>query len=307
MRDYHEPVMLRAAIDALAIAPGGNYVDATFGGGGHSRLLLQHLDNNGRLYGFDQDADAEANAPDDDRFVFVPHNFRFLKRFLKLYGLREVDGILADLGVSSFQLDEARRGFSFRFSAPLDMRMNQAAKRSAAEVLNTYDAAALQDLFSRYGEVRNARSLAKRIVESRDLRPLERIEDFVQLLEPLIRGQRNRYLAQVFQALRIEVNDEMEALSEFLAQALDLLPEGGRLVVITYHSVEDRLVKNFLKTGNPEGRVQKDFYGKIFRPFRLIHKKALTPEPEEVARNPRARSAKMRVGERSAEDLPTEN
>lgn len=298
MTAYHRPVMAAESLEGLAIRPAGVYVDATFGGGGHSRLLLQQLGDKGRLIAFDQDEDAVRNVPDDARLTFVPHNFRFLKRFLKLYGIEAVDGILADLGVSSHQLDEAERGFSYRFEAGLDMRMNRQQERTAADVVNTYSADALQRLFSEYGEVRNARTLAQRLVEERRTRSIDTVENLLAVVEPLIRGKRERYLAQLFQALRIEVNDEMGALADFLAQSLETLRPGGRLVVIAYHSVEDRLVKNFLKTGNIQGTPERDFYGNINRPFRILTKKALQASSEEIAENPRARSARLRIGER---------
>lgn len=295
---YHEPVLASESIEALKIRPDGTYVDATFGGGGHAALILAQLGGKGRLIGFDQDEDAARNAPADERFVFVNHNFRFLKRFLRLHGVRQVDGILADLGVSSHQLDQPQRGFSYRYESALDMRMNQTGEQTAADVLNTYAAEELQRVLGEYGEVRNARTVASRILEAREHRPFENMADLLALLDPLVRGHRNRYLSQVFQALRIEVNDEMGALTEFLDQSLEVLSPGGRLAVIAYHSVEDRLVKNFLKTGNVEGKVEKDFYGNIHRPFHQVVKKPVVPKEEEILRNPRARSAKLRVGER---------
>lgn len=298
MTAYHRPVMATESLEGLAVRPEGVYVDATFGGGGHSRLMLQQLGDKGRLIAFDQDEDAARNVPDDARMTFVPHNFRFLKRFLKLYGIKAVDGILADLGVSSHQLDEAERGFSYRFDAGLDMRMNRQQERTAADVINTYSAEALQRLFSEYGEVRNARTLAQRLVEERQSRSIDTVANLLAVVEPLIRGKRERYLAQLFQALRIEVNDEMGVLADFLEQSLEVLRPGGRLVVIAYHSVEDRLVKNFLKTGNINGTPERDFYGNIYRPFRLLTKKALQASSEEIADNPRARSARLRIGER---------
>lgn len=301
--DYHLPVLASECIEALAIKPDGVYVDATFGGGGHARLILRELGDKGRLLGFDQDRDAVANVPDDPRFLFVPGNFRYLKRFLRLHGIRAVDGILADLGVSSHQLDTGDRGFSFRFEAALDMRMNQEGETTAADILNTYTVLDLQDLFSRYGEVRNARTLAQVIASAREVTPFQTIGQLLQVMDPVIRGRRNRYLAQVFQALRIEVNDEMGALAEFLEQSQEMLREGGRLVVISYHSVEDRMVKSFLKSGNVEGKLKKDFYGRIYRPFKMINKKAIVPETSEIEGNPRARSAKLRIGER----LPDED
>jgi 16S rRNA (cytosine1402-N4)-methyltransferase len=293
---YHLPVLARESIQALAIKPGGVYVDATFGGGGHTRLILQALGDNGRLFGFDQDEDALANVPEDERFEFVQSNFRYLKRFLKLHGLQQVDGILADLGVSSHQLDVPKRGFSYRFDADLDMRMNQLGEVTAADIVNTYSAEELQRVFGEYGEVRNARTLAQRIATERQVREIRTVNDLLTIMEPIIRGQRARYLSQVFQALRIEVNDEMGALEEFLEQSLEVLAPDGKLVVLTYHSIEDRLVKNFLKTGNAQGVVKKDFYGNIDRPFKVITKSPIEPSEAEIADNPRARSAKLRVG-----------
>lgn len=292
--EYHNPVMGPECMEGLNIQPNGIYVDATFGGGGHSRLILKEL-REGYLYGFDQDEDALQNIPDDERFTFNHHNFRYLKQFLKLHGVRKVDGILADLGVSSHQLDEAKRGFSFRYDADLDMRMNQQDDRTAAEVLNTYTTEQLQSIFSQYGEVRNAKTLAQRITSERDQRPIRTIGEFLSIIGDLIRGHRGRYLAQVFQALRIEVNDEMGALEAFLEAAFDLLKPGGRLVVETYHSIEDRIVKNFLKTGNIRGEVIKDDFGNIYRPFELINRKPILPSKEEIKRNPRSRSAKLRI------------
>ena len=296
--EYHVPVLAETCIEALQIQADDIIVDATFGGGGHSAIILSHLGDKGRLIGFDQDEDALQNVPKDQRFTFIHSNFRYLKRYLRLHGIREVNGILADLGVSSHQLDEAPRGFSYRFESQLDMRMNRGDEKTAVEVLNRYSARALQDLFSKYGEVRNAKTLATAIVDARAQQAIRTSGDFLALLEPLIRGQKQRYLSQVFQALRIEVNEEMEALEEFLSQSLEVLKPGGKLVVISYHSIEDRLVKNFLKTGNARGEQEKDFYGNIHRPFRLISKKAILPSEEEIRRNPRARSAKLRIAEK---------
>lgn len=292
---YHVPVLAGESIDALAIKPDGIYIDATFGGGGHSALILDALGDNGRLLGFDQDGDALRNVPEDDRFTFVQHNFRFMKRFLRLHRVEKVDGILADLGVSSFQLDEGQRGFSYRFEADLDMRMNQSTGDTAASILNEYGERELVRVFSELGEVRNSKTLAARIVEARRDHPLQTIGDFLALLEPLIKGQRLRYLSQVFQALRIEVNDEMGALQDFLMQSLEVLQPGGRLAIITYHSIEDRMVKRFMKAGNMSGEPDKDFYGNIHRPFDLISRRAILPEQEELRRNPRSRSAKLRI------------
>ncbi len=302
MIPYHRPVLAQESIAALQIQPDAVYVDATFGGGGHSRLILNELSDKGRLFGFDQDADALPNVPDDARFTLIHNNFRYLKRFLKLHDIRSVAGILADLGVSSHQLDEAARGFSYRFDADLDMRMNQQGERTAADVLNSYPADALQQVFGAYGEVRNARTLAQSIATARQARPLRTIADLLAIVDPLVRGQRLRYLSQVFQALRIEVNDEMGALQEFLAQTLEVLQPGGRLAVITYHSLEDRMVKNFLKTGNVAGEVKKDFYGNIERPFKIITKSAIEPSEAEIRENPRARSARLRVGEKALDN-----
>lgn len=296
---YHEPVLAKESIEALAIRKDGIYVDATFGGGGHSRLILKELGEKGRLYAFDQDDDALQNLIEDERFVFNHHNFRYLKQFLRLHGVKQVDGILADLGVSSHQLDEPERGFSYRFDADLDMRMNRQDERKASDILNSCSAEELQRIFSEYGEVRNSRSLAQKIVREREGRLIYSIGDFLSIVEPLIRGFRGRYLSQIFQALRIEVNDEMGALQTFLEASLDVLKTGGRLVVISYHSIEDRLVKNFIKTGNAEGVIRQDFFGNIERPFTPYNKSVITPSEEEVERNPRARSAKMRVGIRS--------
>ena len=293
---YHEPVLAAESIEALGIRPDGNYVDATFGGGGHAKLILNELGNDGRLFAFDQDDDALRNLIDDERFVFCHHNFRYVKRFLRLHGVPKVDGVFADLGVSSHQFDEAERGFSFRFEAELDMRMTQSGGRTAADVLNGSTAEELQKIFGEFGEVRNARTLAKTIVEKRKTKPIRRISDLLLAVDPLVRGNRNRYLAQVFQALRIEVNDEMAALKEFLEATLEILRPGGRLVVISYHSLEDRLVKNILKTGNVAGKMAQDDFGHIDRPFDLIFRKIVTPSEEEMAKNPRSRSAKLRAG-----------
>jgi len=295
---YHQPVLLQECINGLNILRDGTYVDATFGGGGHSQSILKELGANGHLIGFDQDEDVLDNLIEDDRFTFVHNNFQYLKRFLRLHGVSKVDGILADLGVSSHQLNEAERGFSFRFEADLDMRMNQQGELRASDVLNQYASEDLQNLFSKFGEVRNSRTLAKQIVTHREHRPFRTITDFIQVIEPLIRGNRSRYLAQVFQALRIEVNEEMLVLQNFLKEALQVLKPNGRLVVISYHSIEDRLVKNFFKSGNFEGELVKDFYGNIERPFKLITRKAMVPSDEELKINPRSRSAKLRIVEK---------
>ena len=296
--NYHDPVLLSECIEGLNIKEDGTYVDVTYGGGGHSKLILTNLGDKGRLFGFDQDEDASLNVIDDERLTFVPHNFRHMKQFLKLFAVNAVDGILADLGVSSHQLNVAERGFSYRFEAALDMRMNQNAEFQASDIINDYSAEDLQRVFSHYGELRNSKTLAQLIVEKRNQKPILNIADFLLIIEPHIRGNRNRYLAQVFQALRMEVNDETGALSDFLEAALSLLKPGGRLVVMSYHSLEDRLVKYFIKTGNCKGEAQKDFYGNINRPFKLITKKAAAPSDAEIKKNPRARSAKLRIAEK---------
>ncbi|MGH1433288.1 MAG: 16S rRNA (cytosine(1402)-N(4))-methyltransferase RsmH [Lewinella sp.] len=304
---YHLPVMARECLDYLQIDPAGTYVDVTFGGGGHSKLILEQLGPEGRLLAFDQDADAEKNLPGDDRLLFAAANFRHLKRYLRLYGIKQVDGVLADLGVSSHQLDVPERGFSFRFAADLDMRMNQQDGPTAAEILAHTPVDELQYVFGTYGEVRNARTLAHRIAEAREQQAITTVDEFVQIVEPMARGKVNRYLAQVFQALRIAVNDEMRALEEMLEQATTVLRPGGRLVAMSYHSLEDRMVKNILKTGQVSGEQVKDFYGHIYRPYRLLTKKPVEASAAEVAENPRARSAKLRVGERLESQPPTEN
>jgi 16S rRNA (cytosine1402-N4)-methyltransferase len=295
---YHEPVMLQECLDGLAIKPDGVYVDVTYGGGGHSKKILKQLGENGHLLGFDQDVDAKTQLIDDKRFTFVEHNFRYLKKFLRLHGIRQVDGILGDLGVSSHQLNEPERGFSYRFDANLDMRMNQEGNVTAATILNTYDAKQLQKVLGEYGEVRNSRTLAEAIVEQREVKKIQTISEFLTLLDPLVRGKRPRYLAQVFQALRIEVNDEVGALEDFLKDSLEVLKPGGRLVVMSYHSLEDRLVKNFTKKGTFDGEFIKDDYGNIHRPFKLITKKAVEATAQELQINSRARSAKLRIAEK---------
>ncbi len=299
MQVYHKAVMLEEAVEGLKVQQEGVYVDATFGGGGHSARILDQLGPNGRLFGFDQDSDAEKNALEDRRFVFVASNFSYMPRFLRVHGIREVDGILADLGVSSHQFDVPERGFSFRNDGPLDMRMNQGTEVTAADIIKKYDPGSLQRIFSLFGEVRNAKTLATRIVEYRSKYSIDSISDLLEIVEPIIKGQRQRYLAKVFQALRMEVNGEVEALQQLLENALALLKPGGRLVVLSYHSVEDRIVKHFLKTGNVEGVVEKDFYGHINRPFKILTKKAILPTSEEVKENARARSAKLRIGEKN--------
>jgi 16S rRNA (cytosine1402-N4)-methyltransferase len=295
---YHKPVLLEACINGLAIKKDGIYIDATFGGGGHSKPILKLLSAKGHLYGFDQDQDAEANVLNHECFTFVPSNFRFLKRYLRYYGVTKVDGILADLGVSSHQFDVASRGFSFRLDADLDMRMNQDAKLDAKEILNTYNEAQLQKMFSDYGEVRNARTLASVIANQRRQKSLQTISDLNGILERTWKGHRNKYFAQVYQAIRIEVNDELGALRDLLEDALGLLKARGRMVVMSYHSAEDRLVKNLFKCGNVRGEQIKDDYGNIDRPFELVNRKVIVPDEDEILLNSRARSAKLRIAEK---------
>ena len=296
---YHVPVMLDQCLSGLDINPEGTYVDVTFGGGGHSRAILSQLNNEGRLLGFDQDLDAMARAPQDSRFTFVRSNFRYLHNFLRYYDALPVDGILADLGVSSHHLDEASRGFSFRFEAPLDMRMNQRATLTAAQVVNDYSEERLQTLFSLYGELPNSRRLAQAIVKARAVEPLRTMQQLLAVATPLMPRQREKKeLAKMMQALRMEVNHETEALQEMLEAAVEALKPGGRLVVMTYHSIEDRMVKNFMRSGNIEGRIETDFYGRTNTPLRALGK-PITPSAEEVERNPRSRSAKLRIAEKN--------
>ncbi len=296
MSNYHRSVLLHESLDALGILPEGVYVDVTFGGGGHSKEILKRLGSNGKLIAFDQDEDAVKNAPDDSRFTLVKKNFSELKNALHELGIRNVNGILADLGVSSHQFDTAERGFSTRFDGPLDMRMNQKSDLTAEVILNTYDVQDLKQMFRLYGEVENAGLLAKKITEARSKSTIETIEQLRQILTPLSRkGKENQYMAKVFQALRIEVNDELEVLREMLTQAAEVLAEEGRLVVISYHSLEDRLVKNFFRSGNFEGKQEKDFYGNLIRPLEPLESKPVVPSDDEIEQNTRARSAKMRV------------
>jgi 16S rRNA (cytosine1402-N4)-methyltransferase len=286
-------------MDGLNIRPSGVYVDLTFGGGGHARGILERLGREGRLYGFDQDADAEANIPADDRFVFVRGNFRYLSNFMRYHGVAQVDGILADLGVSSHHFDDEARGFSFRFDGDLDMRMNNRAGKTAADILNACSEETLASAFHCFGEVKSARKLAAGIVASRTAAPIRTTGDLLQIVKPFAGWDNDRkFLARVFQALRIQVNDEMQALREMLTQALHLLKPGGRLAVITYHSLEDRLVKNFLRTGNVDGQNPSDVFGNRSTPFRLIHGRSITPSAEEIDHNPRARSARLRIAEK---------
>ena len=295
---YHVPVLLEESVSGLNIDPDGVYLDLTFGGGGHSREILKRL-KDGCLIGFDQDSDVLANVPDDSRFIFVNHNFRYLRNFLRYCGYDEAVGILADLGVSSHEFDEAGRGFSFRFDAELDMRMNQRSRLKATDILNTYSEENLIRIFRNYGEVDNVRRLVDLIVNARTGKMITRSEEFLQVIAPCVPKQKEKkYLAQVYQALRIEVNGELEALEDMLKEAERALRPGGRLVVITYHSLEDRIVKNFLKSGNFEGKVEKDFYGHVKRNFELVNRKVIVPSEEEIERNPRARSAKLRIAEK---------
>ncbi|MDB5024467.1 MAG: rsmH [Mucilaginibacter sp.] len=296
MSNYHTPVMLNECIEGLNIRPDGIYVDVTFGGGGHSRQIIKHLGNNGRLLAFDQDADAQQNMIEDERFEFIDQNFRYLKNFCRLHNAIPVDGILADLGVSSYQFDQAERGFSTRFDADLDMRMNQSAVLSAKEVINTYQEADLHRIFGIYGEIKNAKSLARTIATARLNAPINTVADLKNAIMVLIpRGKENKYLAQVFQALRIEVNQELEALKDFLMQSAEVLSSGGRLVVMSYHSLEDRLVKNFIAKGKFSGEVEKDFYGNDQKPFEAVSRGAITASEQEIENNNRARSAKLRI------------
>jgi len=296
MSNYHTPVMLKECIDGLDIQPSGTYVDVTFGGGGHSREIMKHLGADGRLLAFDQDADAQQNVIDDDRFEFIDQNFRFLKNFCRLHNAIPLNGILADLGVSSYQFDQAERGFSIRFDAELDMRMNQSGTLTAKEVVSTYSEADLHRIFGIYGEIQNAKSLARTIVTARLNTPINTVADLKNVIVGLIpRGKENKYLAQVFQALRIEVNQELEALKDFLIQSAEVLVSGGRLVVMSYHSLEDRLVKNFIAKGKFSGEVEKDFYGNDQKPFEAVSRGAITASEDEIKENNRARSAKLRI------------
>ena len=298
--EYHKPVLLEESVDALDIMPGGVYVDATFGGGGHSREILSRMDSTARLYSFDQDADAERNMVDDDRFTFVRSNFRYLENWMRYYGIEHIDGILADLGVSSHHFDDETRGFSFRFDAPIDMRMNKRAGKTAADILNDYTEEQLADIFYIYGELKTSRRIAAAIAKARAAKPIKTTTDLLTIVDPLMPKERQKKdLAKVFQALRIEVNREMEALKEMLTAAVRLLRPGGRLSVITYHSLEDRMVKNVMKTGNVEGKVEKDFFGRTSATMRPLQGKPITPSAEEQTDNPRSRSAKLRVGVKS--------
>lgn len=298
---YHVPVLLKESVDGLNITEGGNFVDVTFGGGGHSKEIYSRMDKNGHLYSFDQDADAEKNADgfDTKRFTFVRSNFRFLKNFMRYYGVEHIDGLLADLGVSSHHFDDSARGFSFRFEGKLDMRMNQRAGMTAADVVNTYEEERLADVLYLYGELKQSRKIAAALVKARQEKPIETIGDIMEVSKTFFRNEREKKdMAKLFQALRIEVNHEMDALKEMLKSATEMLKPGGRLVIITYHSLEDRIVKNLMKTGNVEGKEDKDFFGKVNTPYRLVNRQVIVPTDEEMARNPRSRSAKLRIAEK---------
>ena len=293
---YHIPALLNECIEGLNINENGIYVDVTFGGGGHSKAILSELSDKGKLYSFDQDKDAEANILNDNRFVFVRSNFRFLSNFMMYHNVDGVDGLLADLGVSFHHFDDEERGFSFRFAGKLDMRMNQKGGQTAADILNTYEEEALADIFYLYGEMKNSRRIASAIVNRRSQKKFSTVEDFLEVVRKFVnKKHEKKELAQIFQALRIEVNQEMKALKQMLESALKELKPGGRLVVLTYHSLEDRIVKNFMKTGNFEGKADKDFFGKVNTPFRLINNKVIIASDEEIERNPRSRSAKLRI------------
>ena len=315
---YHIPVLLKESVDGLHIQPNGIYVDVTFGGGGHSREILSRLGADGHLFSFDQDADAENNIfedsgdakdcsneqkgkrfVDDSRFTFVRSNFRFLKNWMQYYGIEQIDGLLGDLGVSSHHFDDESRGFSFRFDAPLDMRMNKRAGKTAADIVNEYDEEQLANLFYIYGELKNSRRIASALTNARRQKPIATTSDFISAVEPLFKREREKKdMAKLFQALRIEVNHEMTALKEMLMAATNVMKPGGRLSIITYHSLEDRIVKNIMKTGNIEGKVEQDFFGHIDSPYKLINNKVIVPSEEEQSQNPRSRSAKLRIAER---------
>lgn len=314
---YHVPVLLKQSIDGLDIKSGGIYIDVTFGGGGHSREILKRINGNGHLYSFDQDEDAEKNvnniiaelSNDNDNgttstehncgLTFVRSNFRYLKNWMRYYDIDHIDGLLADLGVSSHHFDDETRGFSFRFDGPLDMRMNKRAGMTAADVVNEYEEEALADIFYLYGELKTSRRIAAAIIRARDIKKIETTQDFIKAVEPLFKREREKKdMAKLFQALRIEVNHEMDALKEMLLSATELLDKGGRLSVITYHSLEDRIVKNIMKTGNAEGKMKQDFFGRIETPFKLINNKVIIPDEEEQLKNPRSRSAKLRIAEK---------
>lgn len=296
---YHVPVMLNRSVDGLSVRKGGVYVDVTFGGGGHSREILRRMDSDGRLFGFDQDGDAAANVPQDGRFTFVLSNFRYIENWMDYYGISGVDGVLADLGVSSHHFDDVERGFSFRHDAELDMRMNRKSHLTAAEVLNTYDEERLAFVLHTFGELKNARQIARAVIKRRNTAPFARISDLQELLQPFVgRDREKKDMAKAFQALRMEVNDETGALCRMLEGAISLLVPGGRLVVLTYHSIEDRIVKNYIRSGNAAGKVEQDFYGNRLVPLKAVNNKVIVPAEEEIERNPRSRSAKLRIAEK---------
>ena len=296
---YHIPVLLHESIEGMNLRAKGTFVDVTFGGGGHSKEILRCMDSESRLFSFDQDEDAEQNIVNDKRFTFVRSNFRYLSNFLRYYGVDGVDAVLADLGVSSHHFDDSERGFSFRFNGKLDMRMNKRAGMTAADIVNNYDEERLANLFYLYGELKNSRKIASVLVKARSQKKLETIEEFLDIIKPLFgKDREKKELAKVFQALRIEVNQELEALKEMLYAATRALKPGGRLVVITYHSLEDRMVKNIMKTGNVEGKVEQDIFGRTDCPFKLVNNKVIVPSDEEIERNPRSRSAKLRIAEK---------
>lgn len=297
---YHIPALLNETVEGLEILPDGVYADLTFGGGGHSRAILSHLSDNGKLYGFDQDIDAYANRIDDKRFTFVYSNFRYLSNFMRYYGEEQIDGIVADLGVSFHHFDDEKRGFSFRFEeGELDMRMNRNSSLTARDILNTYTEERLADILFLFGEMKNSRRVASEIVKARASRPFATTDDFLKVVSKFIKPtQEKKELAQLFQALRIEVNNEIDVLKSMLSQSLKVLKPGGRIAVLTYHSLEDRIVKNYFKTGNISGKVEKDFFGRIDTPFRLVNNKVIVPSDEEIERNPRSRSAKLRIAEK---------
>jgi 16S rRNA (cytosine1402-N4)-methyltransferase len=299
-KQYHQPVLLKDCINGLNIRESGIYADVTFGGGGHSREIIKKLGSKGKLIVFDQDPDAVKNIWEDKRLTFIPQNFRHLSSFLRLHGIKGVDGILADLGVSSHQFDTGERGFSIRFEGPLDMRMSKSGTLSAEEILNSYDERKLNEIFRTYGEINESGRLARSIVNFRSEKRISSTEELKSMIKSImpIKEKQNRYMARIFQALRIEVNDEMGALKEFLDQAIKVLNPGGRLVVLSYHSLEDRMVKNLIKTGNTDGKIEKDFYGNIYRPFKQINKKPIEPDAIEIENNKRSRSAKLRIAEK---------
>lgn len=302
MTSYHQPVMLKECLEGLNIQPNGIYVDVTFGGGGHSKAILELLGEKGKLIGFDQDPDAKANIINDDRFIFVDQNFQFLKNQLRFLGIKKVDGILADLGVSSHQFDAADRGFSIRFDADLDMRMDQSREKDAQYILNNYEESDLHKIFGMYGELQNAKTLAALIVKSRMIKPIHTVAELKEIIKPVVkRGKENQYYAQVFQALRIEVNEELEVLKSFLEQCSEVLNPSGRLVVMSYHSLEDRLVKNYIAKGKFSGEVVKDLYGNYYTPLTSVTRKAISASDEEIKINNRARSAKLRIAEKTNE------